>query len=310
MRATSSRASKPESAWLNSILTGWLTRLALALMQALGRLPLPWLRRLGAVLGWLLYRLAWSRRRVVETNLLLCFPQHSMQQRRALVRQTFVYFGQAWLDRAWLWRAAPALLRQRLQLSGEVDALRGSTPTLLFAPHFVGLDAGWSALTLLLDRPLNTLYTPQHNRVIDAWVLAGRQRFGTVRLRERAGGAKAVVSALRAGQALYLLPDMNFGPDESLFVPFFGVPAATVPSLSRFARLTRARVVPVLTRLTPTGYEVQVLPAWQNFPGDDAAADTALMNRRLQDWIMAMPAQYYWVHKRFKTRPPGEAQLY
>jgi len=95
-----------------------------------------------------------------------------------------------------------------------------------------------------------------------------------------------------------------------MFVPFYGVSAATVPSLSRFARLGRAKVVPVLTCLTAKGYEVQVLPAWADFPTDDLEADTAMMNVRLQSYIDAMPDQYYWVHKRFKDRPPGEADVY
>ena len=103
---------------------------------------------------------------------------------------------------------------------------------------------------------------------------------------------------------------MNFGPNESLFVPFYGVRAATVPSLSRFARLGRAKVVPVITRMTATGYRVEVLPAWQDFPTDNLPADTALMNQRLQDYIDSMPDQYYWVHKRFKDRPAGEPSVY
>jgi Kdo2-lipid IVA lauroyltransferase/acyltransferase len=103
---------------------------------------------------------------------------------------------------------------------------------------------------------------------------------------------------------------MNFGPEESIFVPFYGVPAATVPSLSRFARLGRAKVVPVLTRLTPGGYEIRILDAWADFPSRDMNADTALMNERLQGWIDEMPDQYYWVHKRFKTRPPGAPSVY
>ena len=103
---------------------------------------------------------------------------------------------------------------------------------------------------------------------------------------------------------------MNFGPQESIFVPFYGVPAATVPSLSRLARLGRAKVVPMTTRMTEWGYEAQVHPAWNGFPTQDLEADTALMNRRLQDFIDTMPAQYYWVHKRFKTRPPGEPSVY
>jgi KDO2-lipid IV(A) lauroyltransferase len=103
---------------------------------------------------------------------------------------------------------------------------------------------------------------------------------------------------------------MNFGANESIFVPFYGETAATVPSLSRFAKLGRARVVPVTTRMTHTGYDVMVHPVWQDFPTDDVEADTALMNRRLEDLIATMPAQYFWVHQRFKTRPPGAAPIY
>jgi Kdo2-lipid IVA lauroyltransferase/acyltransferase len=121
---------------------------------------------------------------------------------------------------------------------------------------------------------------------------------------------REITQSLRAGEPLYLLPDMDFGDKGAEFVPFFGTLAATVPSLSRFARLGKAKVVPVITRLTPTGYDVQVLPAWQDFPSADAHADTARMNAELEGYIRSMPAQYYWVHKRFKTRPPGEAELY
>ena len=146
--------------------------------------------------------------------------------------------------------------------------------------------------------------------MVDAWILAGRQRFGKVRLFGRVQGVKAIVAALRAGEPLYLLPDMNYGPQESVFVPFYGVAAATVPSLSRFARLARAKVVPVITRMTSQGYEVQVMPAWADFPSDDMLADTALMNQRLQSFIDTMPDQYFWVHKRFKDRPPGVPGVY
>ena len=139
---------------------------------------------------------------------------------------------------------------------------------------------------------------------------AGRLRFGRATLLSRQDGLKPVVRALREGQMLYLLPDMDLGPQESIFVPFFGIPTATVPSLPRFAKLGGARVVPVVTRLTRAGYEVRVHPAWPNYPSNDVAADTARMNAELQAWIDTMPEQYYWVHKRFKTRPPGEPSVY
>ncbi|MFZ2124144.1 lipid A biosynthesis acyltransferase [Rhodoferax sp.] len=286
------------------------TRFLLYLMRRLAHLPLTWLRALGWLLGWMLYGFVASRRHVVQVNLQLCFPRMTPVQVRTLSRRVFVCFAQAWLDRGWLWHGRPDLVRSRLTLSGAVEELRGSDPMVIFAPHFVGLDAGWTALTQQVPRHFTTIYTDQANKMADDWILQGRQRFGSSRLFGRADGAKAIIGSLRQGDPLYLLPDMNFGLHESLFVPFYGVSAATVPSLSRFARLGRARVVPVVTRMTPQGYEVQVLPAWSDYPTDKLVADTALMNARLQTYIDAMPEQYYWVHKRFKDRPPGEPDPY
>jgi len=284
--------------------------LTLWLMRVVAVLPLAWVRALGAVLGWVLYAVVPSRRHVVRVNLRLCFGNLNDAAREQLVRQVFVHFAQAWLDRAWLWHGASDQVRQRLRLCGAVHELAGARPTVIFAPHFVGLDAGWTALTQQLPRHFTTIYTDQSNAVMDAWILRGRQRFGAGELFGRAAGVKQIVTGLRAGDALYLLPDMNFGPHESVFVPFYGVSAATVPSLTRFARLGRARVVPVVTRMTPAGYDVEVLSAWDHFPSDDVVADTARMNAQLQTYIAHMPAQYYWVHKRFKDRPDGQLDVY
>ncbi|MDW5444091.1 lipid A biosynthesis acyltransferase [Polaromonas sp. SM01] len=292
--------------WIGAL----FTRGGIVFMQVLATLPLAVVRGLGVALGGLLYVVAVPRRRVVDTNLRLCFPERTEQERRAMTRQTFVFFAQAWLDRSWLWHGHPDKLKQRLRLTGALAELDGEQPTVLFAPHFVGLDAGWAALTQQVQRSFTTIYTDQANKLLDRWILRGRQRFGNARLFGRAEGVQPIISALRAGQPLYLLPDMNFGPEESVFVPFYGVTAATVPSLSRFAKLGRAKVVPVVTRLTATGYEVEVMPAWPDVPSADFVADTALMNTRLQGYINTMPAQYYWVHKRFKTRPEGEDPLY
>ncbi|MBT0569464.1 lipid A biosynthesis acyltransferase [Curvibacter sp. CHRR-16] len=277
-------------------------------LRALGYLPLPLLRALGWCLGWLLYGVIVSRRHVVMTNLRWCFPDWTQAQHRRIAQQCFVYFAQAWLDRGWLWHASPARIARRVQLTGALDALQGEQPTVLFAPHFMGLDVGWTALTQGVSRQFCTIYTDQANKVMDEWILQGRQRFGTPRLFGRIDGVKDIIASLRSGGVLYLLPDMNFGPHESLFVPFYGVPAATVPSLPRFARLGKAQVVPVVTRLTSAGYTVEVLPAWKDYPTGDLEADTCAMNQRLEQWINAMPAQYYWVHKRFKDRPPGAGE--
>ena len=292
------------------MLTRMLTRIFLKMMCWLGYLPLPVLRMLGAILGLLLYVLIASRRRVVCTNLRLCFPAWSPARVRWLSIQVFIRVTQSWLDRGWLWHGREDLVRQRLQVTGALDALADNQPTVIFAPHFVGLDAGWTALTQQISRRFTTIYTDQSNRIADAWILQGRQRFGSCRLFGRIEGVKPILEGLRKGQPLYLLPDMNFGPHESVFVPFYGVPAATVPSLSRFAKLGRAKVVPVLTRMTRSGYTIEVLPAWSDYPTGDLLADTALMNTRLQDYINTMPEQYYWVHKRFKDRPNGEPAPY
>lgn len=279
-------------------------------LRCLAFWPLWALRAMGWGFGQLLYVLAVSRRRVALRNLQLCFPKMSAAQRSALTRRHFVRFAQSWLDRAWLWHGLESTVRVRLRLTGAVSVLENDDPVVLFAPHFVGMDAGWTALTLLIPRQFETIYTHHQNKRVNHWVKQRRQRFGQARLFERADGIKNLLSGVRAGHPLYLLPDMNFGPEESIFVPFYGQLAATVPSLSRFARLGRAKVMPVITRMTPYGYEVQVLPAWADYPGVDQQADTALMNLRLQAWIDAMPEQYYWVHKRFKTRPPGEPSVY
>jgi KDO2-lipid IV(A) lauroyltransferase len=287
-----------------------LIRVTLGAVRLLALLPLPVLRALGAALGWLLYGMVTSRRRVVVTNLRLCFPHWSEREVKAQSLQVFVHFAQSWLDRGWLWHGSPGRTLRRLRLCGAVQELQGDAPTVIFAPHFMGLDAGWTALTQQLPRRFTTIYTDQANAVSDAWILRGRKRFGQARLFGRIEGVKSILEGLRKGEPLYLLPDMNFGPEESVFVPFYGVPAATVPSLSRFARLGRAKVVPVLSRMTPSGYDIEVLPAWVNFPSGDMLADTVLMNARLQGYIDTMPSQYYWVHKRFKDRPDGERPPY
>jgi KDO2-lipid IV(A) lauroyltransferase len=287
-----------------------LIRAFIGLLRWLGYLPLPMLRALGGALGLLLYGLVAKRRRVVMVNLALCFPQWSPHEVRRQTRKVFIRFAQSWLDRGWLWHASDAVLRRRLHLEGCVSELDGNEPTILFGPHFMGLDAAWTALTQQIPRRFTGIYSAQTNPQADAWVYAGRERFGQPEMVARLDGAKPIVAAVRAGKPMYLLPDMNFDPSESVFVPFFGVSACTVPSLSRFARLGRAKVIPVVTRMTPRGYVVQVLAPWANFPTGDLVADTTRMNRELESYITPDPSQYYWVHKRFKDRPDGEKPPY
>lgn len=292
----------------------WGSHLGIGFMKAISHLPLPLVRGFGKVLGHVLHMVAVPRRHVVDTNLALCFPQKSAEERRRIARETFVFVAQSWLDRSWLWHAPEAVVRQRLKVVGaaaEIEEIaHGTEPMILFAPHFYGLDAAATGLTMHTARASNTIYTTQRNPQVDAWIREGRERFGNVVTLNRGAGIKPILAGLRKNGLLYLLPDMDFGREHTVFVPFYGVQAATVPSLSRFARLGKAKVVPIVSKLTPEGYEIEVLPVWRNFPSEDAVADTALMNARLQGYIDAMPSQYYWVHRRFKTRPDGEPQVY
>lgn len=291
-------------------MVSFLSHCGILFMRVLARLPLAWVRGLGWAMGTVLYAVVLPRRRVVLINLGLCFADWPQSKRNAVARQHFIHFAQAWLDRGWLWHGSEATARARLKITGAVDVFTGEQPLVIFAPHFVGLDAGWTALTAQIDRHFATIYSHQSNPLVDEWILAGRKRFGSPKLFDRSAGPKPVVAALRTGDLLYLLPDMNYGLQESVFVPFYGVPAATVTSLTRLAKLGRARVVPVITRMTREGYEVHVLPAWDDVPSADVTADTALMNQRLQGYIDTMPAQYFWVHKRFKDRPEGQSPVY
>ena len=290
-----------------------MTALFVGFMKLLSFMPLSGIRGLGHFLGLLLWALMKNRKHIVRTNITLCFPEKSLEEIKQLTRAHFVQFAQSLLDRAWLWHAPLSVVESRLKWAGTPAAfsqLADVTPKIILAPHFVGLDAGGLALTLKASQPVAFIFVPQHNKVMDAWVNQGRQRTGHVKPYFRHEGVKQIMSGLRQGEMLHLSPDMDFGPQESLFVPFMGVNAATVPSLSRFARLGRAQVLTLVTRMTPHGYEMNLQEAWDNFPTANLFDDTLRMNAELAEHIRATPSQYYWVHKRFKTRPEGEASVY
>ena len=288
-----------------------MVHLLIAFMRLIARWPLPLVRALGTGLGALLWLLAARRRHIADVNLRLCFPEWSPAQRRRQLWGHFRAFGQSVLDRAWLWHAPESVLRERLQWCGDVQALRAPGPLVVFAPHFVGLDAGGMAVSMAL-RPAAVafIFVAQSNPVVEDWVRSGRERMGNTRPHFRHQGMRQILAGLKRGDALHLSPDMDFGAEESVFVPFMGVPAATLPSLHRLARVAGARVVPVTTRLTPQGYAIEAHAPWTDFPGADPLADTARMNDWLGEVVRGMPEQYHWVHRRFKTRPEGEAGVY
>ncbi len=288
-----------------------MVNLLIALMRLFARLPLSWVRAAGSVLGWLLWHFAHMRRRVVLVNLQQCMPELSPAEHQALAYSHFKAFGQSVLDRSWLWHAPEDTVRQRLRWVGDVQALHTPGPLVMFAPHFVGLDAGGMAVSLGVAGPVAFIFVGQSSPKVSAWVNQGRERSGNVRPYFRHQGMRQILAGIKKGEPLHLSPDMDFGRSESIFVPFMGVEkAATVPSLSRLSKVAGARVVPVVTRMTDAGYDIEVHAPLTDFPSDDVVQDTVRMNRLLAEWVRSMPEQYYWVHKRLKTRPEGEPSFY
>ncbi|MDH4151060.1 MAG: lipid A biosynthesis acyltransferase [Betaproteobacteria bacterium] len=288
-----------------------MTRFGLALVWLLHWLPLALLAPLGKAVGLLLYAVAGERRRVVLTNLKLCFPELPEHERVRLARRHFAAFARALLEHGILWWGSRERVMRMVRVEGleHWQAVQGR-PVIWLAPHFVGLDMGGSRI--ITEWQGISVYSQQKNPVFDRVLLHGRTRFVKPVLFSRQDGIRPVVKAMRTGLPFYYLPDMDFGERDSIFVPFFGVPAATITGLARMAQLARAVVLPAVTTQLPgsAGYVLRFYPAWEHYPSGDVAADTRRMNAFIEERVREMPEQYYWLHKRFKTRPPGEARFY
>lgn len=291
------------------------TRLLSAVFSYFGRCATRTRLRWGRVLGRLTPRILGSRAHIVRTNLALCFPQLDEQEREALLRKHFQLLAQSVVDRGLLWFGK----RERIEDTISIDGLEhlqalldAKKPIILLAPHFIGLDAAATRLTLFLETSA-TLYTPQSDPDVDQLVRDGRGRFNTVHLISRRDGVRGLIRQLRNGVPVYYLPDMDWGTEGAVFAPFFGVPAATLLTTAQIAKTWKAAVVPIVSRLdTDTGrYHVDVLPPIPEFPGEQTLEEaTVRLNGLIESWVKRDPAQYYWVHRRFKTRPPGEARPY
>jgi KDO2-lipid IV(A) lauroyltransferase len=288
-----------------------MVRIALGIIWLLHFLPLAALAPLGRAFGLLSYVVAAERRRVGRINLRLCFPALSEAERSRLLRSHFQAFGRAILERGILWWSS----RKRILRIVRIEGLEHWTsvsrrPVIWLAPHFVGLDMGGSRIAA--EYRAASMFSRQKDPTLDAILYHGRTRFVMPRLVSRQEGIRPLVRVIREGLPFYYLPDMDFGPRDSVFVPFFGVPTATITGLSRVARLAGALIVPVVTRQLPggQGYLVWFYPAWDNFPSGDAEVDARRMNAFIEDRVREMPEQYHWLHKRFKTRPPGAPALY
>jgi Kdo2-lipid IVA lauroyltransferase/acyltransferase len=288
-------------------------RLFLGLLWLLHFLPLALLAPLGRGLGSLLYVFARSRRRIALRNLALCLPELSGAQRRGLTHEHFQWLGRSILERGLLWYASPQRLKRLIHIEGDVQlAERSERAVMWLVPHFIALDVAGAATQLFQSKWVASIYQQQSDPTLDAAIRKGRLRHGQGEVFARSDSARPLMRAIRGGAAFFNLPDMDFGVRDAAFVPFFGVPAATLLAPSRMARALDMVVQPVIARMLPggQGYRVSFLEPWSGFPSADAAADTARMNLWIEAQVRADPAQYLWVHKRFKTRPPGEAALY
>lgn len=289
------------------------SRFLLSLFWLLHWLPLPVLAAVGRGLGRMLHVLAASRRKIARRNLELCFPEKSEAERFALAKEHFLWLGRSILERGVLWFASVDRLKRLIHVEGDVTlAERSDRAVMWLVPHFMALDVAGVATQIFQRRQVASIYQEQSNAVMDAAIRRGRLRFNQGEVFPRSDSAKPLIRAIRKGWAFFNLPDMDFGERDAAFVPFFGVPAATLLAPSRMARALDMVVQPVVAEMLPggAGYRVRFLDAWAGFPSEDALADTAAMNRWIESEIRKDPAQYLWVHKRFKTRPAGEASLY
>jgi Kdo2-lipid IVA lauroyltransferase/acyltransferase len=288
-----------------------LVRLGVFILWLFHFLPFRVLVWIGNTFGLLLYALAAERRRVATINLRLCFPDMDDARRARLVRNHFKMFGRSLIERTILWWSSGARISSLIRVEGveHFEAVKGKSAILL-TPHFVGMDVGGQWIAQHTDTVC--MYANQKNIYLTELLLKKRARFGNQRLYSRQQGLRPILKGMRAGMPFIYPPDQDQGVKDGAFIPFFGVPAATMTSVQRIVQMTGAKVVPCITRLLPggEGYVLTFYPAWEHYPTGDDIADTRRMNEFIEDRVREMPEQYFWLHKRFKTRPEGEAKFY
>jgi KDO2-lipid IV(A) lauroyltransferase len=290
-----------------------LARLLVVCLRLLQGLPLELQAAIGRGLGAVLYLGARQRRGIARRNLGLCFPQWSEGQRAAVLREHFALLGRSLLERGVLWYAPPERLKELIHVEGDVGlAQRSDRPVMWLVPHFLGLEVAGAAVQLFQQRTVVDIYQAQSNAYLDGVLKQGRLRFGRAEAYPRSVPIRQVMKRIREGCPFFNMPDQDYGPKDSTFVPFFGVNAATLLAPSTMARMLDMVVQPVVVDILPggQGWRVRFLEPWADWPTADPTTDAARMNAFIEAQILRDPAQYLWVHKRFKTRPPGEPSVY
>lgn len=289
----------------------WPTWLGLGLLWLVCLLPLPWLLRFGEGLGRLLGRRLHSRRKVVRRNLELCFPELSAGEREERVDQHFAALGAGLFEAGLAWFASDARLRRHGEVVGIEHlqaALADGSGALLLTGHFTTLELG-ARYVVLAGHSFHAMYRPYSNAVADHYLHHWRAARAGLPALPR-DDLRKLVRALRDGRCIWYAPDQTLDERISVFAPFFGVPVRTITATSRLAQMGRARVVPFFPARIDGRYRITFLPALENFPGGDEAVDAARINRVIEQGIRLAPAQYFWVHRRFKFLPPGLPDAY
>jgi Kdo2-lipid IVA lauroyltransferase/acyltransferase len=289
----------------------WPTWLGVGILRLLCLLPLAWLVRFGEGLGWLVGRLWKKRRHVVRVNLRLCFPQLDSPALEREVDDHFRALGAGIFEACFAWWASD----ERLAPLGDVvglehldRAMAGGTGALLLTGHFTTMELG-ARYIVIAGRPFQPMYRPANNPLVDYFMHQWRESRAGLPALPR-DDLRQLVRALRDGRAIWYGPDQTLNPRHSVFVPFFGVPALTVTATARLAEMGRAKVVPYFPQRVNGRYRATFLPALDNFPSGDDTADAARINAVIEQGIAMAPSQYFWVHRRFKARPPGEKDVY
>lgn len=274
-------------------------------------MPYKTVAAIGSGLGILAYHCVPRRRKIAKRNLSLCFPEKSEAEIDELTRSVFKAVIRSYLERTFIFHAPVEKLKEVVRVSGLEHMKKAKAegkPIILLFPHFVGLDMG--IVRISMHYQMTGMYSKQKSNAVNDWLFKGRSRFNKPVPISRQEGIRALVRAIQKGYPACYLPDLDYGRKDSIFVPFFGVQAATITGLSRLARLSHAAVMPVIVDQKEDGYDAVIQPAWEDFPTKDVPKDIERMNAFIEKEVRKRPEQYYWVHRRFKTRPEGEPSVY
>lgn len=288
----------------------WLTWVGLGLLRLICLLPLPVIAMIGQGFGEVFYWVTPSRRRIAFKNISVCFPEKTAKECWQITRRNFHYTGQAIFSTPKNWWMSKKNFNKAVEIIGREHydkAIAEGRNIILLSPHFVSIEV--AGLRLAQERMMYSMYQYAKNALVDEIVIRGRTRFGGDVI-ERKAPLRTLIRAIKSGDPFVYLPDQDAGR-KGIFVPFFHELASTVPMLAKFAAVGNAVVIPVGTRTKPwgQGYSITLLPPLENFPSGDDVADTTRMNQAVEELIRPFPEQYFWVHKRFKTRPPAELEL-